>query len=228
MLVVVFLFDRPDDIAVPQDRHAVTDRHDLLYIMGNEQHGPVVIAEPVDVGVQDLPPIFAERRGGLIDDQQFRFIAQGPCDLHQFPLFEIVAPDPLFRTDLVQPEAAQDLFRRRIHLAGADDRTGQKPAFFSDKDVFGHGGIFQCVLLLAYHGDAFFFRIKNIFRLVGLPFELHSPFVTVLDPSHDRRQRRLAGSVFSDQSVDFSPEQLNMCILQGFRHPERFVHSFNF
>jgi len=192
-----------DGLAVADDRDVVGDALHFVELVRDQDRGKPLLLELEQQIEQALAVLLRERRGRLIEDQEFDFLAQGFGDLHQLLFADADIGDERPRifgqADLGEQRSGLGLVAVPIDDAVAGlliaeenvfvDREHRHQRQFLVDDDDAHPLAVMDALELA------FFAAKDDFAVIRS---------RRIDPRQDLHQRRFSGAIFADDSVDLA------------------------
>jgi hypothetical protein len=194
-----------DDLAVPDHGDPVGDRLDLLELVRDEHDALAGRAQRVDDLEQVLDLLRGQHRGRLVQDQRLRVPDQGLDDLH-----------PLLHADREVLDLGVRVHREAVALGDLPhlgpgraavehlDRTrgraerrlvAQDNVFHDREDGHEHE-------VLVHHADAGRDRVPRAADRPGHPVHEDLALVRLVEPVQHVHQRRLAGAVLAEKTVD--------------------------
>ena len=197
-----------DVATVAQHRAHVAVLAYLGEAVGDEQHGAVALAPPAHHGEDPLGEIWRERGGDLVEEQQLRVERQGSGEI----------------------EHAQEGQRHVTHLLAevesVEVHVGEVPAHGVEicarqAEVLGHRQIGRHRRVLEHRGEAAAPCIAGALHGSRLAVDADRTSVSAQDAGEDLDERRLAGAVGAEQSVNLTGCHGQVDGAQGDDRPER-------
>ncbi len=172
-------------MAVPEDDNGVTDGHELLNVVADEEHRTVAAAHLVDEPVHHVPALPSQGGGGLVDDKELRLGALGPGHLQELALLEGHGVDHLGRVDPLHPDLVQGLGRGGVHGLQVQQPGLGELLLPSGEDIGRHADVVKGALLLDHHGHPLGDGVGDVVGSVGLAVEVKLSLILLLDAGHD-------------------------------------------
>ena len=195
---------RGHQCAVPEDRDVVADPPELVQLVRDVDDGDVVLAQVVHHREQHVDLVIGQGRRRLVHDQDLDVLQQHLADLHQLLLADRQVGDQRRRPEIL-PQA-------RHHLGGpaslggeVHEPSGDPARFAPGEHVLGDRKIREQAQFLMDDADARLLRGPRAVQLHRLPVQQNPTAGRLHRTRKDLHQRRLAGSVLTDQHVDLAP-----------------------
>ena len=191
--------DRPDVLAVAQDRHRVADGKDLGDAVRDVDDRQPVLGEPGEHVQQVVGLGRGQRRGGLVQDQHPWLTRDGAGDLD-----ELAQRDRQPRDGFVEVHADADLVQGvlgdLLELAPPDEPGARRHR--PEQDVLGNRHLRDQAELLVDQRDAGLDGVLRAARLEAFAVDDDVAAVGDQDPREHAHERGLAGPVLADDGVD--------------------------
>ena len=202
-----------DVAAVAQHGQLVGDREQLLQPMGDVEDAFALGLELANDREQVFRVPLAERRGGLVHDEQLRLIGERSRDLDHLAGGYRECAHLGLGID-VDPQPLEQGAGPALQLAMADE-SQSVDGLAPDPDVLRDAHARHQVQLLMDHGDA---KVKRIARRAEAQIaavEEQLAGIRSVDTCDDLHERRLAGAVLAAQSVHRAAPESHRHIVQG-------------
>ena len=193
-----------DELALAHDTHPVRDGHDLVELVGDDDHRHALLLHDLAQHCEKLVCLLGcQHRRGLVQDQDIRAPVQRLEDLH-----------PLLQTHADLPDHVRGVHMQAVFLRQLPHRVLRRlliiekaglPGFFAQHNVLGHGEAGHQHEVLVDHahtpGDGIFGRESSHF------FALNGYFTgggrqNAVENVH---QRGLAGAILTHQGKNLAP-----------------------
>ena len=218
-----------DDRTVPQDGQRVADLHDLFQVVGDEEYRFPLVPEPFHQIVEDLTSLLAERRRGLVHDQDLGILHHDLGDLHELSRLEVKRCHGRRARDILNADGPQRLVRFGVHRLTVDAAEGAGELLrLAQEHVFRHGHALNGTALLHDHADAARERLDHAAGRPGLAVIEHLTGIGLLHAGRNGRDGGLAGAVFTDQSADLTGVDVQIHIAQRHGTGEGFADVLHF
>ena len=190
-------------LAVAKHRDVVGHAHDVAENMRNVDHRLAGLAQPLDQAEQPFRFARGQRRGRLVEYDDWGVELQRLGDLDQLAFARRQPLDQRFRSK-VEIDLRQKIARAGTHGGPIDQSERSETAAREavDEDVLGDREIAEEIELLVDEGDACAAGVRRGLRRVGQPVEDHAAAVRPDDTADHVHQRALAGAVLTDQADD--------------------------
>ena len=186
----------------PQHHDAVGDRPHLVEFVADEEHRPLLVADPADGPEQLLDLLRGENSRRFIEDQHARVAVEHLEDLHSLPLPDRELPDVRCRVYLEPVLVSQP-----PHMGSAVAQIKKEARLPPpQEDVFcDREGIDQPEVLM-HHADAPVDGVTRGAQFHSLPAEENCAFVRPVQTCQDAHERRLSRAIFTQQSQNLPRE----------------------
>jgi hypothetical protein len=187
-----------DDRAVAHDRHAVGRLQDLVELVADEDDRPVLLPHHPAQHVEQLDRLRGrEHRRRLVEDEDVGLAHEALHDLDSLPLAGREIVDARTRVDV---EAVA--LRRRADAADRRGRVDAPP--FAEGHVLPHRQRADEAEVLVHHRETEPGRFGGIVDHDRAAVDQDLPGVGHDQPEHHVHQRRLAGAVLAEHTVDLA------------------------
>ena len=204
--------DRRHRPAAAQHRHAVRDRHHLVELVRDEDHGLALGGHRAQGREQRVRLLRREHRRRLVHDEDPRVAVERLQDLDPLLLADRELPDARARVDGEAVRLAElrdaPLDRRRV-----DEEPATLAAVVAEHDVLGDGERLDEPEVLVHHADAGVEGIPRRMEVHLLAVELDLALVRAVEPGEDVRERRLPRAVLAEQGVHLADPCLEVDVL---------------
>ena len=208
--------------AVPENRHIVGNREDLIHLVGDVDDAHAMRLEVRDDRKEVLHFAFGERGSRLIHDQDVGLEGDGLGNLNDLPIGDGQVPDLDLRIEVnVQP--AKQMLRHAAHLLMIHEiHESQSPHWLPpNPDVLCDRHVRHQVEFLMDHRDP---RIEGSERRRQLHrFTLQSDLACVglIDAGNDLHQGRFARTILAHEGVDGARDEFGADVHPTPQHLER-------
>lgn len=214
-----------DHLATAHHADVVGDLHDLAQLVGDQDDGLALIAQPAQDAEQVICLGRGQHAGGFVQDQDVGAAIQGLEDLDPLLVTDRQILDQFVGIDLQFVFLRQALqFLPRPRQRGAQ----QRPVLGPQDDVFQHCEILHQLEMLEYHADAGADRRLAVGDRDGLARDQDFPRVRPVKAIQDRHQGGLAGAVFADDAVDGATRHNQIDVPVGLDRTERLGNPAQF
>ena len=197
-----------DDPAAPDDRDPVGDLEDLVQLVADEDDAVALACEPSQDREDLVGLLRREDSGRLVEDEDPGIAVEGLEDLD--PL--LPADGEGTNLDLgidLETEPPAELDDPTLRLAPVEeDPVGHR--LLAEEDVLGHGQDGDQHEVLVDHVDATIDRVGWAGDRDRRPVQEDLALVRGREPVEDVHERRLAGAVLAEQSVDLAGTDLEV------------------
>ncbi len=190
-----------DPLTVAQDGDAVTDLLHLVEMVADEEDADALSSQLADDGEELVCLARGERRGGLVEDEQPGLGQERAGDLDHLHLGDAEVLDRRVGRH-VQSDVGHQPLGSLAHHSPVDEAViaGQR----LERQVLLDGQVGQEIELLVHDPDTGLDGLLRIVREVALAVEQHLAAIGLLDAGEHLDQRRLAGTVLTDEGVDLT------------------------
>ena len=197
-----------DLLAAAQNRRGVAQPFHFIEFVRDVEQAAAFASQPFEHDEKLVGFLRRQHRGRLVEDQQFRILHQRAHDLDALALADRQPPHFAFG---IERQAVIVGYLRQPRRHGGKALFAVEP----ERHVFGNGEIVEQREMLEHHADALGagFRGSRQDDLVPHPAQFAGGR---LDQAvHHFDQRRFAGAVLAQQSVDFAGEQVDADVVVG-------------
>ena len=199
----------------PHDGDLVGHREHLVELVRDEQHGQALGLELAQVAEQLVDLLRHEDRRGFVQDQDARAAVEHLGNLDALPV-----TDPEFLDQHVRAQA------QAVGIGDLPDPAPGGPAVDDpapdglgpEHDVLGHGQVVGEHEMLVHHTDAGPDRVPGRAEVDGVAVDPDLALVRALHAVQDLHQRRLAGTVLTDDGMHVAAADRDVDVAVG-DHP---------
>ena len=188
-------------LAIAQDGDAIGDLQRFLERMGNKDNGDASLLE-IENQVEEIFLLLRrQRRCRLVEYYDFDVVQHCPRDFDHLLLGRAEQTDGRSRRD-IEIKRLQELLRGDINSAQSVEEL-----LLAEKQILRHRHRRNQAVLLKDHGDAEMPCLGRRARIDFLALDQHLARGQRHDAGHHLCQRRFAGAILADQSMDFRGHQ---------------------
>ena len=226
--VCVLRLDAADDLAVAQYCDDVGYLDHFLDVVRYDDDAAAHLAEFVYQVVEPVAVIERQRLRDLVEQEYLRVYREGARELYHLALFYAHALGQAAELRHRELPLFKNCGGRAVHLAEVDDAALCKLPRPPEEDVDARGQAAYDAELLHDHGDAARVGVERGVGIVLFPVNGHLARVGAVEPRYLRKQRALAGAVFSEQTVDLAAAEGEIYVPVGVGRAEMLVEAANF
>ena len=216
---------RIDVAAVAQHGDAVSDAADLAHAVGDVDDADAFFLGLPDEREQPVGLALGQRRGRFVEDQDRALTSERLGDLDHL-LLGARQVGHFLRGLQGEAEATQDLFRRGVQLALAEQAAVAH--FRAQEQVLLDGQLRHQRELLEHRADAERAGMMHRTQIDRLAAKLDGPGFRPQHASDDRDERRFAGAVLPEQHVHLAGAQVERHGVEGENPGEPFRYALQF
>ena len=211
-----------DILGIAEHRHAAGQPVHVLEAVGDEYDGDAFLAQLVHDAVKLLGFPLGQRRGRLVQNDDFGVGGQGLGDFDDLLLGHGQRAHLGGGTE-IGVHAPEQLVGLLVHGPPLDDAVFDD--FVAHEDVFGYRQVRIGGGVLVNRGDAGGLGVPRSLKVNLLPVEEHLALFGLVHPGDDLDKGGFAGAVFTHQGMHFSGLQLELNPVQRLDAGEDFCDS---
>src|SRR5690606_9824414 len=196
------------DLAVLQHGDVVTDAHKLFQPVRNIDDRYAARLEVRDDAEEHIDLRRAQRRGGLVHDEDTGVERNGTGDLDEL----LLADRQVFRQRIGGNAGLQAIEKRigLLDLCLVVDAAQSARYFAGGEDVLGNGEVAEEIQLLKDDADAMAHSVRGAVQMDALTVHPDLAERRPLDAGDDAHHRRFAGAVFTDEHIHRATPKLQV------------------
>ena len=189
---------------VTQNRDGIGEPEHFLEVMGYEDDCPALAADALHHLVELLTAFLRQCCRRLVDNHDLRLEVCCLHDLNQLAVLKVVVIHHVAGLDAPEPVIVQQLLRLPVHRIRVLDAHVHEPVFMPEENVLGDRQAGKRSELLHDDRDTLVVGRDLVLRMDLLPVQDEVPAVDGIDARQHIGKGRLAGTIFTDQCVNFT------------------------